>query len=169
MTIAAASPVIATDLNAIILTQLGAIQADNALAPGGIELNLTFNNLVASTSVERRKCVFVVPCDCYVTSIVTQTGDFTASSTVTVAITADGALVNWPMTVTGTVAAGISRLGRLLFDNTKTSPKSFATTSRAFRALTRGSTVTVIVSTTSVAVPSVLTVNLVMREFFSRA
>lgn len=169
MAIANGSTILTADLNAMLSSTLAAIQADNAQLPAGLELNLSFPGLVNATPAEQRKAIFVAPFDLLVDAIAVQSSGFTAASTLTVAVTGDGPVVNWPMTVSGTVGAGVVKLARLLYDNTKTNPaKSFATTSRAFRVFPRGSTITVTASTSSVAAGSLCTVNLAMREFHGR-
>jgi hypothetical protein len=158
MAIANGSTVLTNDLNAMLSSALAAIQADNAQLPAGLELNLSFPNLVAATPAEQRKAIFVAPFDLLVESIAVQSTGFTAASTLTVAVTADGPVANWPMTISGTVGVATVKLARLLYDNTKTNPaKSFATTSRAFRVFPRGSTITVLASTNSIAAGSLCT------------
>lgn len=169
MAISNGSASLAADLNAMLSASLAAIQSDNAQLPAGLILPLSFHGLVAGTTAERRKAIFVAPFDLIVESVAVQAADFTAASTTTVTITGDGPLVNWPISVSGTTGAGIVKLSRLLYDNTKTNAaKSFALTSRAYRVFPRGSTITVTVSTTSVATPNTCVVILACREFYGR-
>ena len=157
MTIANGDTITSTDLNALTTGafKMGALQQANAQLPGGMQFSKTIPGLVASTSLVRRRWQFVTPCDFLVEAIAVEAADHTAASTTTVTITGDGALSSWPITVSGTTGAGMTKLARLLFDNTKTNQAlDFATTSRAFRVWSRGSTLTVTFLTTSVAVAS---------------
>jgi hypothetical protein len=172
VTISDGSAITAADLNALTTTDLARLQDDNALVPLGFYYNASFKNLVTGTNALYRRARFVVPCDCYVEAMALQASEFTAASTITAAVTGDGALTNWPITLTGTVGAGRTNVTRLLYDNTKTKVRAsgggFATTSQAFRVFPRGSTITVALSTTSTATPSAAFVSLVMRQFFQR-
>jgi hypothetical protein len=86
----------------MLSSSLAAIQADNAQLPAGLELiPLWFNGLVAGTAPTRRKAIFVAPFDLIVESVAVQAADFTNPSTLTVTITGDGPLVNWPISVSG--------------------------------------------------------------------
>lgn len=169
MTIANGNTIAAADLNAWLTTQLGLIQDDNEQLPLGTLLNFFFHDLVTSTPERQRKAVFVMPFDGLVEVLAPQCGDHTAASAFTVALTADGAFANWPTSLTGTVGAGINKPTRLLYDGTKTKAAlNFSTTARAFRVLPRGSTVTLVVSSASVATPSTCQVCVVLRQFFQR-
>lgn len=171
--------VAAADVNAMLNASLALVQADNAAVPLGFHARFEFPNLVTSTPERRRKVVFVCPCDMLVEAVAVEAADHTASSTLTVQVRGDGALVSdgqssdgddgWGVDVTGTVGAGITKLARLLFDNTKTNVgNDFEGTARAFRVLPKGSTITITVSSTSVATPSECAVTLVCREFWVR-
>lgn len=169
MAITNGSAVLAADLNAMLSSSLAAIQSDNAQLPAGLLVPLSFHGLTNATVSTRRKAIFVAPFDLIIESVAVQAADFTAASTLTVTITGDGPLVNWPVSVSGTVGAGVVKLARLLYDNTKTNAaKSFALTSRAYRVFPRGSTITVSVATTSVATPNTCVVILACREFYGR-
>lgn len=175
--IANGSAILEADLDAQISTALAAIRTDNGQLPGGLEVHLTFPNLVAGTSAERRKHVFPVPSDCYVEVIAGEHGDATNPSTLQVdlaAIAAVGGTVVtdplslWSMSVSGAVA-GTGHVPRVLYDGTKTKVNdAFTTTSRAHRTLLRGSTLQVTVSTTNLLTPSMCHIVLVLREFFAR-
>jgi len=169
MAITNGQTITAADLNAMLSSSLASIQSDNAQLPAGLLVPFAFHDLATGTAATRRKAIFVAPFDLIVESVAVQASDFTAASTTTVTITGDGPLVNWPITVSGTTGAGIVKLARLLYDNTKTNAaKSFATTSRAFRVFPRGSTITVTASTTSAATPNTCIVILACREFYGR-
>lgn len=170
MSIADASSIIATDLNAMTTAAQIALNADATAAPLGFEVNLQFANVVAGSTSRFCKTVFVVPFDCYLETLAVTTGDMTNPSTVTVTITGDGALPNWPTTVTGVVGASPANMARLLYDNTKAGAAGvdFATVSRAFRVYPKGSTVTVQASSSSVAAASLLQAALVFRQIWGR-
>lgn len=168
MTIGNGNTATASDVLAMMATAMQAVQDDNEQVPAGLLLRQEFHNVVAGTSAERRKWVFVVPFDCYLEALSVEAGDHTAASTTTVALTADGAFYNWPVTISGTTGAGRTLLSRLLYDNTKSKQRKVSTVSRALRALPAGTTVTVTVTTTSVATPSRVGVSLILREFFAR-
>ena len=169
MTIANGNTITASDLDAWVTTQLGLIQNDNEQKPAGVLLNFFFPDLVTGTPERQRKAIFVMPFDGLVEAVASQCGDHTASSAFTVALTGDGALVNWPTSQAGTVGAGITKPSRLLYDNTKTKASlNFSTTAQAFRCFTKGSTVTLVVSSASIATPSACQVCVVMRQFFMR-
>lgn len=187
MTISNGSSIIASDLNTLISTELGLLATDNAQLPLGFVQSFTFPNLVSGTGSTRRKARFVAPFDCYLEALCVQAADQTASSTVKAAVTGDDTLVDnlgdtddfgeerglafWPVKVSGTAGAGITLLSRLLFDNTKKKVGlggNFATSSKAFRLISKGSTLLVSASTTSVATPSCVQVALAVRQFFAR-
>lgn len=175
----------AADGNAMATTQLGLVQADNAQVPGVYELHLQFRGVVAGSTDAYAKYIFVCPFDCYLETFAVSSGDQTAASTLKGAITGDytvvddlldtesitdeGKIVFWPTKVSGTAGAGMTKLARLSFDGTKTKQGlNFATTNRSHRTLLQGSTITVSVATSSVAAASLITVALVLREFWSR-
>lgn len=178
--IANGSAILEADLDAQISTALAVIRTDNGQLPGGLEVHLTFPNLVGgggATPLERRKFVFPVPFDCYVEVIAGEHGDATNPSTLTVDLAAiasiGGTVVTdplslWSMNVSGAVA-GTGHVPRVLYDGTKTKVNdAFTTTSRAHRTLLKGSTLQVTVSTTNLLTPSMCHVVLVLREFFAR-
>ncbi len=168
MTISNGSAIIATDLDALTTAALALIQADNAQLPIGFHHSATFHNVVTGTNASYRKQIFVVPFDCYIESVCVQAGDQTAASTVTATVEADGVLGPWDISISGTAGAGTTHLARLLYDNTKTKQSAVSSTSTAFRVLPAGTTVTITVSTTSIATPSVIVVLLALRQFFAR-
>jgi hypothetical protein len=179
VTISNGSTILEADLSGLITSQLTALQADNAGLPLGLYYNFTFQNLVTGTPATRRKAIVVIPHDMYLEVAAVQGSDFTAASTLTVDLTAideyseqleeRNPLVNWPVRRTGTVGAGINKLSRLHYDNTKTKAgRNFNTTSRAFRSLLKGSTWKLSLETTSVATPSMCHVMLVARQHWAR-
>ena len=169
MTIANGSVLANADLNALTTTQQTLLATDAAQLPVGFHHGVTFANLVASTVAYRRKHTFIMPADCYLDALAVTASDFTAASTITTVVTADGALANWPLQRTGGVGAGFNALSRILYDNTKTRVKlSFDLTAQSFRVFPRGTTVVVTMSTTSVATPSQAAVCFAFRQYFQR-
>lgn len=185
MPISNGSAATAADTNTMVTTQLGLVQDDNEQVPGVYELHLQFRGVVTTSTDAYAKYVFVCPFDSYLETFSVQAGDQTASSTVKGAITGDLSLVDdladtasvteenqivfWATKVSGTAGAGTTKLARLLFDGTKTKAgTAFATTNRSHRTILKGSTITVSVSTSSVAAASVIAVALVLREMWSR-
>ncbi len=185
MTLTNGNAATAADLNASASTQLGLIQDDNEQVPGSYSLHLQWRGVVAGSTDDYAKYVFVCPFDCYLETFAVSSGDQTAASTLKGAITADGTLVDsvddndsvteenqlvfWATKVSGTAGSGGTKLARLLYDGTKTKPgTAFATTNRAHRTFLKGSTITVSVSTTSIETASLITVALVLREMWSR-
>ena len=161
MTIANGSTIDAADLNTLVETAVNAQISDRTAKPRGHYLSFQFFDVVAATAEHRRQTAFVIPRDCYVESVSVHTGDMVG--TVTATITGDGALVNWPLEVTGTAASGATDLQRTFYDNTLSK-----TQDRGFRVLTQGATCTLTIETTSTTTPCVCTVTLVLRQFFGR-
>lgn len=179
MTIANGDVVEVADVSALYTAALALLQADNADVPLGFDVRFSFPNLVTSTEAYKRKVVFVCPCDLLLEAVAVEGADHTAASTLTVRVRGDGALFSddtpedgddgWGANVVGAVGAGITKLARLLFDNTLTYVGAdFEGTARAFRVLPKGSTITITVESTSVATPSETDVTLVCREFWVR-
>jgi hypothetical protein len=172
MTISNGSTIDATDLATMTTASLALIRADNAALPGGGEVHFYFQDLVASTAATRRRAVFIAPYDMLIETLAVETADHTAASTTTATLTGDGAVSDFPIEVSGTTGAGNTALGRLLFDGSKTAPTSasnFARTSQAVRVWPKGTTLTLVVSTTSTATPSQVHVVVVFREFYARS
>ena len=168
MAISNGSTITAADINAMLSTALGDVSDDDAQLPLGCELNLNFPG--PNTTAILRRFTLIAPCDLLVEVAAVQAADLTAASTVTVTITGDGGLINWPITV-GPFATGSGVVAgpRILFDNAKTNvSKDFATTAAAFRVFPKGSTIIISAATTSAAPLGTLQVCLVLREFFDR-
>lgn len=173
MTIGNGSIVLAADLNAMALPALSLLQADNARLPGGAPISLCFPGLVAGLARYRTTKKIVIPVDMLVEAIAVQTSPATAASTITVDITGDGALPNFAMRVTGTLAAaGVTKQARLLFDGSQTNMAKGnvdpALTSRVPRLLSQGGTITVIVSTTNVLATMAAQVVIIGRSRLAR-
>lgn len=172
MAIANGQAITKADLDALITAALASIQTDNAQLPLAFQVNHTFFNVLPGTNANNRKFVFVAPFDMYLESAGVNAGDQTNLSVVTLDITGDGALKNWPTRATVTCGAPpAANIGaRLLYDNTKTPPGSdFKSKSRAFRVFSKGSTITVSIAITVNAVAaSMVQVILAFRQFFGR-
>jgi hypothetical protein len=169
MTIADGQLITAADLNAMTTAALALIQADNAQLPGAVQPSWQSFGIVAGTSPAARTWVFVAPVDLIVENVVVQACDHTAASTTTVTLTPDGPAAAFPIAVTGTTGAGRTVLRSPVFDGTPTNVgKDFSTTSRVVRVWPKGTTVTVVVSTTSVAAASAINIAVVARAFYSR-
>lgn len=163
------STILAADLNAMLSTQLALMAADNAQLPVGFHSQHRFDGIVATTPVERSLSVVVVPFDCYVEALIVTTNGMTNPSTVTVSVTGDGALPNFPISTTQSVTAAFTNLVRFAYDGTKGRVGKLAMpTNRAFRVFPRGSTLTVAATTTNVAAGAQLQVAVALRQFFGR-
>lgn len=161
------------DLNAQVTGAQALLQADNAQLPVGFDVSFQFESIVAgglnAVPPRRLKKIFVVPFDCYLDALAVMGGDVTNPSNVTVALTGDGALPNWPTTITGAFGASPALMPRLLYDNTKTKiGADFATASRAFRVYPRGATCTLQVTAASATTASLVQVLLAFRQYFAR-
>jgi len=169
MTIANASTITAADLATLTTASLALLRTDNALVPCGEQINLPFNALVASTPLGSRTAVIVLPHDFLVETVGCNTFLMTASSRTTVTVTCD-ACPTMAISLDNATSAALVRFARLAYDGTMASKtdKDFALTSRAVRVWPRGSTITVTVSTTSVATTSTCHVYLSGRSFMAR-
>lgn len=169
MTISNGNPILAADLSAMTNADLALVRTDNAQLPLGHLVNFQFKNLVFGTAPNRSKCRFVIPFDCFIECSAVQTGDVTNASTLTLAFTGDGALPNFPVQSSLTLVNGLAKASRVLFDATKgRAGPSFMPLNRALRVWTKGATITMTVSTASVATPSMLQILLVMRQHLAR-
>lgn len=169
MTISNGSVITAADLASLTTAPLLAMRVDNAQVPCGEQINFPFNGLVASTPAASRTAVFVLPHDILVETVGCNTFLMTAASRTTVTVVCD-ATPTMPIVVESATSAALVRFARLAFDGVLSSKtdKDFSTTSRAVRVWPRGSTVTVTVSTTSVATTSTCHVYLSGRSFLAR-
>jgi len=166
MTIVNGQAILAADLNAMV--SFSTLSTNDVQQPGMVQLFLPFANLVASTAAERRRCVWVAPCDLILEVLAIEAADHTVASTTRVDVTGDGELATWPTAISGATGAGITKLARNLYDNTKSPSENFALASKAFRVFRKGTTLTVVAQTTSVATPSAVNAILVFREFYNR-
>lgn len=170
MTIADGQLITAADLNAMTTSALALIRADNARLAGVVNHSYTSFNIIAGTSPLLRTWKFVVPVDTIVDWVHMQGCQHTNPSTTTIAITADGAAAAFPITLTGsTGSSGRVRFSSALYDNTVTNvADNFETTSRVLRVWPKGTTVTVVITTTNAVVASSIGFNICGRSFYSR-
>jgi len=155
MTIATGNPITKADLEALISAQTTAFRTEAARSPEGYLNVFQFYDLTGEQTRE-----FVMPRDSYLDSLAVRSGDM--SGTLTVSLTGDGFVANWPIELSDTVS-GIQELARTSYDNTNTKTRD-----RAFRMYNQGCTVKLTVDTTNVTVPSTLQVTLVFRQFYGR-
>lgn len=170
MSISNGSTITAADLNAMTTSALALIRADNARLAGIVNHCYTSFNVIAGTALLLRTWRFVVPVDTIVDWVLLQACQHTNPSTTTISITADGAAAAFPISVTGTTGtSGRVRIASPYYDNTVTNvADSFETTSRVLRVWPKGTTVTVVIETTSVAAASSIGINICGRSFYSR-
>jgi hypothetical protein len=157
----------ATDLNAFVTNDLASVIADKELVTRSHQLSFQFKDFFDTTAESLRQRRFVVPRSCFVETVFAYGYDYPSPyNTMTVDITGDGALVNWPINMSHTFSSTTQNFNRTLFNNASTKYRD-----RGFRVLPQGSTVTLTVSTTRVSGGSntnILTVGLVLRQFYGR-
>lgn len=170
MTIADGSLILATDLNALTTAQLALIRADNARLAGLVNHCYTSFNIVAGTSAVLRTWKFVVPVDTIVDWVCLQGCQHTNPSTTTITITPDGPAAAFPITLSGsTGSAGRVRISSSLYDNTVTNvANDFNASARVLRVWPKGTTVSVVISTTNLVATSSIGINICGRSFYSR-
>ena len=153
----------ATDLNNYVTGSMSSLIADKELLTRSHQLSFQFKDFFDTTPEALRQRRFVVPRSCFVETVYVYGFNHAASSTVTVNITGDGALSNWPIEMSDTFGT-TSNFTRTWFNNASSKYRD-----RGFRVLPQGSTVTVTVSNTK---PSggntLLTVGFVLRQFYGR-
>jgi len=157
MTITSAS------LNNYVTSGMAALQADKAAVTRGHHLSFQFELVNSNSPLSVRSRDFIVPRNCFVETVFVY-GESSATQSVTIEITGDGALVNWPISITGLFNASIlTALPRTWFNNASTKYGD-----RGFRVLPQGSTIRVEVKPSSTSNVNFLTVGLVLRQFFGR-
>ena len=153
----------ATDLNNYVTGSMSSLIADKELVTRSHQLSFQFKDFFDTTPEALRQRRFVVPRSCFIETVYVYGYNYTISSTVTVNITGDGALANWPIEMSDTFST-TQNFTRTWFNNASSKYRD-----RGFRVLPQGSTVTVTVSNTK---PSggntILTVGLVLRQFYGR-
>jgi hypothetical protein len=156
------------DLNLMLLASLALIQADAARKPLGYTVPITFRGLVATVGATRRTFSFVVPDDVFVETIGAMLHDMVGD--VTVQVTGDGGVAHFPVTITGTSAGGTTLITRVKFDGTLSRVDDTAMpTAPVFRVWPKGTTITIVVSTTNVVTACKLDVHLCLRTFLRRS
>lgn len=153
----------ATDLNAFVTNDLASVIADKELVTRSHQLSFQFKDFFDTTTESLRQRRFVVPRSCFVESVYAYGYNYALPGTMTVNITGDGALNNWPIEISDTFSS-TSNFSRTWFNNATTKYRD-----RGFRVLPQGSTVTVTVSTDkAVGGNTLLTVGLILRQFYGR-
>lgn len=137
MTIADGSTILSSDVNAAFTATMAAAQARAADKLAVHYVALDWRNLIAGTGLAQRTCTLVLPDDCWLEEVAATTVD--QVGTVTVTITGASMLAS-PITLSKITIAGTDKLARYFADATK--PQEL---------LLRGSTITVVVSTTDAA------------------
>lgn len=161
MTISNGSPIIVSDLDGLLTAGMTKVIADRERLPFGYYLSYGFRDLIATTPEAARTKRFVIPRDCYLETMAVTGGEVNAA--VSADLTSDGSLANFPVSLSGTLSAGLSNLTRKFYDSTVTKDLD-----RAFRLLNQGSTCTLVVSSAKVVGANTLTVTLVLRQFLGR-
>lgn len=154
-----------TTLNTYVTSNMADIIADKQLITRGHQMTFQFVNLLASTPEKSRQRRFVVPRSCFIETVFAYGYEPFTTETITVNITGDGALINWPIDMSEAYN-GSRNFSRTWFNNASTKYRD-----RGFRVLPQGSTVTLTVSSTLSSVGasnSFLTVGLVLRQFYGR-
>jgi hypothetical protein len=157
----------ATDLNNYVIGSMSSLIADKELLPRSHQLTFQFKNFFNTTPENLRQRRFVVPRSCFLETVFAFGYNVPSPyDTMTVDITGDGALVNWPINMSHTFSSFTQNFSRTLFNNASTKFRD-----RGFRVLPQGSTVTLTVSSTRVSggtSTNLLTVGLVLRQFYGR-
>lgn len=167
MTISNGSTITSADLNGLFSSpsypynSMQRLIWDRQKVPKGFVLPLQFANVFSTTPAEKRTRTFVVPRDSYIETVVVHCGDVNA--TVTVDVTGNGAMANWPISITQAVGSGLVDVTRTWFNNASTKALD-----RGFRLMNQGSNCTVVVSSTKTTGSSVITVELILRQFLGR-
>lgn len=155
----------AADLNAYVTNDLADLIADKQLLTRSHQLSFQLKNFFDTTPEALRQRRFVVPRSCFIETVYAYGYNHAASSTVTVSITGDGALSNWPIEISDTFST-TSNFTRTWFNNATSKYRD-----RGFRVLPQGSTVTITASNTKPSgggASTLLTVGLVLRQFYGR-
>lgn len=152
----------ATDLNNYVTGSMSSLIADKELLTRSHQFAFQFQDFQSGDSAEKKTKRFVVPRSGFLESVFIY-GYNSGSETITVSITGDGALSNWPLEFSETFNAA-NNFTRKWYNNAQTK-----TGDRGFRVLPQGSTIDVFVNTSaSSGVNRFLTVGLVLRQFYGR-
>lgn len=143
------------DLNAVYTATMVATQARAAEKPAVYWACFDYRGLTSATDVAARTSSIVMPDDAFLEELCLETCD--QVGTVTATVTSDAGLLA-TLSVSGTVGAGYDKAGRY-----------YATSGRPEHLLLRGSTITLVVSTTDAAGTQNLTVLLGLAAARRRA
>jgi hypothetical protein len=153
----------AADLNNYVTGSMSDLIDDKELLTRSHQLSFQFKDFFDTTPEASRQRRFVVPRSCFIETVYVYGFNYSVSSTVTVNITGDGALVNWPIEMSDTFSS-TRNFTRTWFNNASSKYRD-----RGFRVLPQGSTVTITVSNTKpTGGNTLLTVGLVLRQFYGR-
>jgi len=153
----------AADLNNYVTGSMSSLIADKELLTRSHQLSFQFKDFFDTTPEALRQRRFVVPRSCFIETVYAYGYNYGVSSTVTVNITGDGALVNWPIEMSDTFAT-TKNFTRTWFNNASSKYRD-----RGFRVLPQGSTVTITASNTKpIGGNTLLTVGFVLRQFYGR-
>lgn len=157
----------AADLNAYVTNDLADLIADKQLLTRSHQLSFQFKDFFDTTAEALRQRRFVVPRSCFIETVYAYGYDYPAPHTsMSINITGDGALNNWPIEMSHTFTSVSENFSRTWYNNASTKYND-----RGFRVLPQGSTVTVTVSSTRVSggtSTNLLTVGFVLRQFYGR-
>lgn len=148
MTISDGSLITITDLNASHTTILSNLSSDNQTLPAVYWLNVSFNDVTASTTLARRTRKVILPDDQVLVEVAVSSGDLDGY----LAIDFDNGAMIEPIEVHETQATGFDKLPRWFVASKTQTP--------AVQLLLRGSQLEIIVETTSTAVPNTVNVAL---------
>lgn len=155
------------DLNAYVTNDLADLIADKQLLTRSHQLSFQFKNFFDTTAEALRQRKFVVPRSCFVETVYAYGYDHPSPYTsMSLNITGDGALSNWPIEMSHTFTGASQNFSRTWYNNASTKYND-----RGFRVLPQGSTVTVTVGSTRASGglnTNLLTVGFVLRQFYGR-
>lgn len=148
------------DLNSYMSSD--SLVSTRAALPAADYLHFEFDALTSSVAAHRRKRQFVVPADCYLETVAVHVVATTTNNVITVSLTGNGAFLHWPVSLTEQTSSTSDSLTRTLFDNSYSKLAD-----KGFRALTKGTTMTIEVAN-STTNPVQVFANLVLRQFYGR-
>jgi hypothetical protein len=175
VTIANGSAIVKADLDAMTNTALALIRADNAQLPLAYPFTFHFRALRAGgapTPEYARRARFVAPRDLWLEAISLGVWNMGGTTTATLQQTGSGdALAFMPasVSVAGAGAASLAHATRTLYDNTRGNPRSSALAANpVFRAIPKGTPMTLQLETTNTTTPEHCWVTLICRGGFAR-
>ena len=150
------------ELNSYVTAGMSSLIADKELQTRSHQMCVQFKNVLSGTLPKFRQKKFVVPRDCYVDTVYAYVDASAGPYLVTVNVTGDGALTNWPIEMRQYVTT-TSNFARSWFNNTQTKYGD-----RGFRVFPQGSTITVTVSSEQPSGSNTLAIGFVFRQFYGR-